>query len=241
MMTKKEKLAELAAARDEARLQLHLLSTQAHERWQELEAKLDCLERKISESEESAREAVLSRVKTLRQTVGEIFKTPGAELSTPVRSIMTERVRTCSPSDSLNEAARIFWEADCGGAPVVLPDGRVVGMITDRDVCMAGYTQGAPFAFSSVASAMSRQVYTCTPETSIAGVIELMRRHRVRRIPVTTPDGHLTGIVAFADIARWLHSLGKGRTAAACEAVTEALAAISESSATGELDASAAE
>ncbi len=76
----------------------------------------------------------------------------GGKLDAPVKSIMTRDVRTCSPDDSLNVPAQIMWEVNCGAVPV-LADGRALGMITDRDICIAGYTQGQPQIGCSVASA----------------------------------------------------------------------------------------
>ena len=77
-----------------------------------------------------------------------------------VGELMSRDVRTCATSDSLNDAARIMWEADCGCAPVVEADGTVVGMITDRDICMAAYTQGRRLMQMTVESTASKNVVT---------------------------------------------------------------------------------
>jgi CBS domain-containing protein len=55
---------------------------------------------------------------------------------------MTSDVRTCRPETNLAEAVRDMWEGDCGALPVVSDEGRVIGMITDRDVCIAVATRG---------------------------------------------------------------------------------------------------
>ena len=75
-----------------------------------------------------------------------------------VEQLMTRTVETCEPHDTLVTAARIMWTRDCGCVPVVVPEEgghRVVGMLTDRDVCMAAYLQGRPLSEISVASVMS--------------------------------------------------------------------------------------
>ena len=54
-----------------------------------------------------------------------------------VRDLMTSRVRTCRPSTSLADVVSEMWEGDCGVLPVVNDEGRVIGMITDRDICIA--------------------------------------------------------------------------------------------------------
>jgi len=58
--------------------------------------------------------------------------------------VMTKTVRSCSAGDSLQRAAQLMWEGDCGSVPVVDSDNRVVGILTDRDIAMAAYTQGRP-------------------------------------------------------------------------------------------------
>jgi predicted transcriptional regulator len=62
--------------------------------------------------------------------------------STRIEKLMHRPVVTCHVNDSLANAARLLWEQDCGALPVVDERGRVVAMITDRDICMVAYTQG---------------------------------------------------------------------------------------------------
>jgi CBS domain-containing protein len=122
-----------------------------------------------------------------------------------VEQLMSRIVATCRPEDTLNRAAQIMWERDCGVVPVtVLADGGecVVGMITDRDVCMAAYTQGLPLADLPVATAMSRSVRTCAPTDRIDGALRLMAAEQLHRLPVVDEAGHLVGLLSFADVAR---------------------------------------
>ena len=78
-----------------------------------------------------------------------------------VQEIMTNDVETCRLDDTLNSPAAIMWGHDCGVVPVVDDDGRVVGMITDRDICMAAYTQGVPLSAIRVENACSRTLRAC--------------------------------------------------------------------------------
>ena len=150
-----------------------------------------------------------------------------AELQGPVSSVMTASPRCCAPADSLNRAAQIFWEADCGFMPVLGSDGKVIGVITDRDVCMAEYLKGGSLLGSNVGSAMSKRVYSCAPQHPIEHALSMMAAHRIRRLPVLHDDGTLAGVVALADIARWVHALpGDAMSAHAALGVT--LAHISE-------------
>ena len=84
-------------------------------------------------------------------------------------------------------------------------------MITDRDVCMAAYTQGRELSWILVASAMSRAVHACAPSDSIAVAEELMRMHQVRRLPVVL-GGRLVGMLTLNDVARAAASRHRGKS-----------------------------
>lgn len=115
--------------------------------------------------------------------------------------VMTREVKTCGERDPLNRAARIMWEHDCGCVPVVSADNRVIGILTDRDICMAAYTQGLPLHAIKAESAMARTVVSCSPDDEITTVEDLMRQNKVRRLPVVDKDGRLSGIVSLNDLA----------------------------------------
>lgn len=119
-----------------------------------------------------------------------------------VGELMKHPVHTCSPEDNLHTAARLMWEHDCGSIPVVESDGRVVAMLTDRDICMAAYTQGLPLPSIKVRSAMSRSLFRCSPDASVAEAESIMRSSQVRRLPVTDADNRIVGIISLGDIAR---------------------------------------
>jgi CBS domain-containing protein len=93
-----------------------------------------------------------------------------------------------------------MWENDVGAVPVVDAAGHAIGMITDRDICMAAYTQGCCLAERPVSAAMSRQLHTCKPGDGIGLVEEMMRRYQVRRIPVVD-EGRVVGILSLNDLA----------------------------------------
>jgi len=120
-----------------------------------------------------------------------------------VEEIMTKAPVSVRPGDSLATAAWRMWEADCGCLPVVADDGseRVVGVITDRDVCMAGCFQARPLADIPVEHAMSRDVRTCRPGDALADVESTLSDAHLRRLPVVDEAGRLLGIVSMADLA----------------------------------------
>lgn len=119
-----------------------------------------------------------------------------------VAKLMTENVHACDPDDRLEDAARQMWTHDCGFIVVVDLDGKLAGVITDRDVCLAAYAQGRPLRLISVSDVMSRKLWTVSPDDSIAQAEELMRQHQLRRLPVVDDSGQVVGVLSLADLAR---------------------------------------
>ena len=119
-----------------------------------------------------------------------------------VRDVMKSPVITCGVDCDLNTAAELMWDHDCGVVPVVDAEGRLTGIVTDRDVCMAAYTQGGPLRTLPVSSAMASHVLVCHLNDSVNIAEELMREGQVRRIPVIDDEGRPIGIVSMSDLAR---------------------------------------
>jgi CBS-domain-containing membrane protein len=119
-----------------------------------------------------------------------------------VADIMRADVEVCGTDDNLATAATRMWDADIGCLPVLDEAGRAIGMVTDRDVCMAALTRGEPLHQIPVSVAMSKQVRSCRPDATLAEAEEIMRSGQVRRLPVIDADGALVGIVSLADLAR---------------------------------------
>ncbi len=137
--------------------------------------------------------------------------------------IMTRDVRAIASTNTLARAAQLMWDHDIGALPVVDDDGRVIGMITDRDTCMAAYTRGQPLGEITVADAMSTQVVTCSEDDSDDEVARRMAQGMVRRLPVLDAHRRLVGMVSLTDLARAMHD---GRDVTARE-VAETFAAVS--------------
>jgi len=121
-----------------------------------------------------------------------------------VNEIMTRDVWSCRPDDSLEHAAQLMWDHDCGCLPVCEGNGhrRVVGVITDRDICMGALFQGKPLRELSVGQSMAKQPLACQAQHSLEQAEHAMRNARVRRLPVIDDQGTLVGILSLADIAR---------------------------------------
>jgi CBS domain-containing protein len=117
-----------------------------------------------------------------------------------IQDLMTRSPRTCSPESTLAEAAQAMGEARCGVLPVV-DRGKTVGMLTDRDVCLALTREDSRPSEVRVDRAMTRDVHYVKEEETHSRALQLMRRWRVRRLPVLAADGTLRGIVTLDDLA----------------------------------------
>ena len=117
-----------------------------------------------------------------------------------VRDVMTSDVRTCRPETNLAEAVRDMWEGDCGALPVVNDEGRVTGMITDRDICIALATRGRSAERVAVRDVAQGPAHTCLADDETATALGTMKAHRVRRLPVIDADGHIRGILSLNDV-----------------------------------------
>jgi len=120
-----------------------------------------------------------------------------------IEQLMKKDIGTVTSEQTLNDAAQILWERDCGCVPVVSEDGsrHVVGMLTDRDICMAAYTQGKGLRELRVRGAMSSATQTCRPGDSVEDAEATLRRAQVRRLPVVDEADQLVGIVSLSDLA----------------------------------------
>jgi len=117
-----------------------------------------------------------------------------------VKEVMSQKVTTCSPDTTLESAALLMWNGDCGTVAVVDDESRVIGIITDRDICMAVALQHKPASEIQVQQVMSRHLFTCQPESNIMNALKTMSFQRVRRLPVTNDIGHVEGIISIEDI-----------------------------------------
>jgi CBS domain-containing protein len=119
-----------------------------------------------------------------------------------VQDVMTDEVQTCRPETNLADAAMRMWRNDCGVLPVVADGQKVVGMITDRDICMAAATKHRDPANIRVKEVISGKVYGCSADTEIHEALKIMQRKQVRRLPIVSAEnGTLQGILSMNDIA----------------------------------------
>ena len=113
--------------------------------------------------------------------------------------IMTKNVRTATRDMSLRDVAAMMRDGDMGAVPVV-DDGKLVGIVTDRDIVVRVVADGRDAA-TPIGDAMTTELFTVTPDDFAFEAISLMGDKQVRRIPVVNADGSLAGIIAMADVA----------------------------------------
>jgi CBS domain-containing protein len=118
---------------------------------------------------------------------------------TRCREIMSKRLQTATRTMSLREVAMLMREGDMGALPVV-EDGRLVGIVTDRDIVVRAVAEGKDAA-APIEDVMTTSVFTVGPDDYVFEAIRLMGDRQVRRIPVVDEDDRLVGIIAMADVA----------------------------------------
>jgi CBS domain-containing protein len=117
-----------------------------------------------------------------------------------LHDLLTSSVKSCSPDTDLAAAAKMMWDGDCGAVPVVDEDRHVVGMITDRDICIAAATRATAPSNIRARDVMSTDVHTCRSDDDVRSALKTMKEQRVRRLPVVDEQQRLVGIVSLNDL-----------------------------------------
>jgi CBS domain-containing protein len=117
------------------------------------------------------------------------------------QDLMSHPAVTCHVNDPLTVPAHLMWEHDCGAIPVVRDDGRLAGMITDRDICMAAFTQGRRLDEILVNAVMASHVISAQANQPLDEVEQRMAEHQVHRIPVVDAEDRPIGVLSIHDLA----------------------------------------
>jgi CBS domain-containing protein len=117
-----------------------------------------------------------------------------------VQDIMTRGVETCTPATSLRQVVWLMRQGRCGIIPVIDASCRVTGVLTDRDVSMALLRSTRTAEHMAADEIMTAPVHCCRPDDGVVAALEIMKRFKVRRLPVIGRDGLLKGIVSVDDI-----------------------------------------
>jgi CBS domain-containing protein len=118
-----------------------------------------------------------------------------------IGDVMTSNPQSIEPSTSVADAARLMRDNDVGSLPVV-ENGRLAGIVTDRDIAVRAVAEGKDPQSTNVSEVYSGDLVTVDPQQDLDEALRLMARHQVRRLPVVEEDGRLVGIVAQADVAQ---------------------------------------
>ncbi|HKX28730.1 MAG TPA: CBS domain-containing protein [Blastocatellia bacterium] len=119
------------------------------------------------------------------------------------RDLMTTEVMTVSAEDPVERAARIMREYHCGALPVVDYAGRLIGMVTDRDLVVRLIARGVDPRHSLVADCMTDDNFTGRVNESVWDCARRMSRHQIRRLPIVDDRGQVVGILSLGDLARY--------------------------------------
>ncbi|HSK38970.1 MAG TPA: CBS domain-containing protein [Arenibaculum sp.] len=119
----------------------------------------------------------------------------------PARQLMTRQVATVHVQDRVERAAQLMRECDCGALPVVNDSGRLIGMITDRDIVMRLIARGRDTRSARVEDAMTDRAYSCHASDDVEDCIEAMAHHKVRRMPIVDDRNRVIGILSQGDLA----------------------------------------
>jgi CBS domain-containing protein len=117
-----------------------------------------------------------------------------------VKDLMTPEPRTCTRETNLAEAAALMLDADCGILPVVDGEGKLVGVVTDRDMYIALATRNRLASQLTVGEVARARVFTCGPDEDVQSALATMKEHHVRRLPVEGFGSTVAGIVSMNDI-----------------------------------------
>ena len=136
--------------------------------------------------------------------------------------VMTKNPKTCAPTDIVQQAAQLMKSEDVGPIPIVGTNGKLEGIITDRDIVLKVVAEGRDPKTTKLGDVMTTDLITCTIDGDIEETLELMEDHQVRRMPVVDESGRLVGIISQADIATRLDAPEK--TAELVEDISKAAA-----------------
>jgi CBS domain-containing protein len=129
-----------------------------------------------------------------------------------VKEIMTTGAGYCSPDNRVTDAAVIMWQKDCGVVPVVGSDNKVIGVVTDRDICIALASRNQTAADIRLGDLIGKQVVTVSQHDEIKTAAKLMGKKQIHRLPVVDDSGNLVGMLSIADLIKAAGGKTKDKT-----------------------------
>jgi CBS domain-containing protein len=128
-----------------------------------------------------------------------------------VKEVMMGTPYYCQAETNLGSATELMWNANCGFLPVETSDGKVIGVVTDRDICIALGTRSRLPGDVVVGEVMSGRLYSCTPDDEIHVALQTMKEGRVRRLPVVAKNASLVGVISMDDILLRTEPMSMGK------------------------------
>jgi CBS domain-containing protein len=128
-----------------------------------------------------------------------------------VNEVMMGTPYYCQAETNLGSATELMWNANCGFLPVEAPNGKVIGVITDRDICIALGTRSRLAGDIAVGEVMSGKLYSCGPDDDIHMALQTMKEGKVRRLPVIAQKGSLVGVISMDDILLRTEPMSMGK------------------------------
>lgn len=117
-----------------------------------------------------------------------------------VKEVMTQSAVCCKPDTNVGAAVELLWVRNCGMLPVVGNDQKLLGVVTDRDICIAMGTRNRLAADLTVGEIATQKVFTCKPDDEIHEALQTMAEKQVRRLPVVNKEGVPQGMLSMDDI-----------------------------------------
>jgi len=117
-----------------------------------------------------------------------------------VKDVMMRTPVSCTAETNLGAAVETMWNRNCGILPVLNAQRQVIGVVTDRDVCIALGTRNRLAGEITVAEVTSGKAFVCKPDDDIRAALVTMAHAKVRRLPVVNADGKLEGILSMDDV-----------------------------------------
>ena len=130
-----------------------------------------------------------------------------------VKDAMMRTPAFCKEEANAGEAVELMWNRNCGLLPVVNEEEKVVGVVTDRDLCIALGTRKVLAGELKLSGITSRRVFSCSADEEIHFALATMAREKVRRLVVLDKEGRLEGILSMDDIVRHATEASPGRFA----------------------------
>ncbi len=117
-----------------------------------------------------------------------------------VKKVMTTNIGFCFSEENLSKAVEIMRQRDCGAVPVVDGEKKILGMITDRDIAVAVGSRNRTAAKIKIGEIIEKRVFSCQETDDAEDTLKVMRRAKVKRLPVVGEKGLLVGIISITDL-----------------------------------------